>query len=200
MRIPLHGAFRAAFGRDHARRIAEASAALRAAGFLSLEPDLDTPCARFRGRSLRRVAAEGMQDAAFLAAYSCPFEDERGGAADCFLERDMHYLARKHVRAGDRVVEAGARYGTTTSVLGEASGRPVLALEPDGRVLAALRKNCGARAEVLHAFLAARDGEAGRVAPGGYGSGVVPDSAGPARGVTLAALERERGVRFSVLL
>ena len=105
MRIPLHGAFRAAFGRDHARHIAEASAALQAAGFLSLEPDLDTPCERFRGRSLRRVAAEGVQDAAFLAAYSCPFEDERGGAADCFLERDMHYLARKHVRAGDRVVE-----------------------------------------------------------------------------------------------
>ena len=54
VRIALHDDFRTAFGTEHAEGIRSIVEDLHAAGFASLHADLDTPCERYRGRSLNR--------------------------------------------------------------------------------------------------------------------------------------------------
>ena len=80
-----------------------------------------------------------------------------------------------------------------------------VALEPDARVLGALGRNtrgCG-EVEVLHAYLDS-DGGSRRLETHGYNSRMVEDEEvdllEQARGRTVAALETERGVAFSVLV
>jgi FkbM family methyltransferase len=65
------------------------------------------------------------------------------GAELCGMESDMWSMVRALITPAHSVLELGARYGTTSCVLAQAtnnSGR-VVSVEPDGRVAEALRAN-----------------------------------------------------------
>lgn len=63
--------------------------------------------------------------------------------AKCYLERDEHELAKKYIKAEDKVLELGARFGTTSCVIASQlknSGH-LVSVEPDPHALPYLESN-----------------------------------------------------------
>ena len=72
-----------------------------------------------------------------------PCEGAVAARGRCGIEGVEHVLARRHLRPEDAVLEAGARYGTTSCVVADVvrnSGR-VVAVEPDDEVWTSLLEN-----------------------------------------------------------
>ena len=65
------------------------------------------------------------------------------GASFCGIEQDMWTMVRALINPSHTVLELGARYGTTSCVLAEATNNSgkVVSVEPDPQVHAALRDN-----------------------------------------------------------
>jgi FkbM family methyltransferase len=82
------------------------------------------------------------------------FVNSTGGNADIDMERDEKMLVRKHLPRNAIVLELGARYGTVSCAISEVLDDPMrhVAVEPDGSVIEALKKNRDANGGKFHIY------------------------------------------------
>jgi hypothetical protein len=123
------------------------------------------------------------------------------------LEGHEQALAREHIQRNDVVLELGGRYGMVScavaSVLEDTSMHVVL--EPDERVINALKNNiarCGSRAHVFEGVLSKNRVTLTNldVCMGGYGSTIELDTSGSIPITTVAELESRYCIQFTALV
>lgn len=132
------------------------------------------------------------------------FRDDAGQVIDIArIEFAEQRIAETHVRPDDVVLELGARYGTVTAKIQSKLARKELhvAVEPDVRVLQALRNNLqehGCCPVVFDGIVSKRPGV---VEGDGYGTLVRLGASGrPCPSKTVQELEAEIGAKFTVLI
>lgn len=118
--------------------------------------------------------------------YPCTFLTEQGVSARCDIEANSGAMVQKWIQPTSVVLEIGSRYGTVSCAISERqqqSGKMV-AVEPDGRVWAALENNrvkhkCNFA--VLQGVVGTTDLQIIRVHAGnqGYGTMAVPVGVAP---------------------
>ena len=122
---------------------------------------------------------------------------------DCAIETPEHYLVRKYVPRNATVIEFGARFGTTTCVLAEATHNSgaLVAVEPDANVWPHLERNL-IRNQCAATVLTGVIGSGGmKIVPGGggYANRVEVDETAH-NFISMAALQRRTSLVFDTLL
>jgi len=129
------------------------------------------------------------------------------------LETVEQFLVKKYIGGNDSVLELGARYGTVSCTINKKIYNPVnqVSVEPDGRVISALKKNRdinNCKFHIIYGFISNEKLSLERteyVCQGneklkGYGSTFVKDNSSNIKSYNLTEIEKNYNLQFDSLV